>query len=251
MYENRGPVRSCWPRIRSVPLGHSPAAGLVFQQPPSDPSATAHSRSTLLSTTQHPAGNCRCRVPHGVPGHATLHATRAKMALLLAAEKLQGMARVSPVFPRSAQAAQPMNHPPVLLSVEARINAPVADVWTYWVTPEHITRWNAASEDWHTPSATNDLRIGGTFTSRMEAKDGSMGFDFSGTYTELKLHALIVYRLGDGAEARDVRVVFEPEDDTTIVRETFTPETMNPIEAQRSGWQSILDRFKSYVEAQP
>ncbi len=144
-----------------------------------------------------------------------------------------------------------MNNEPNPITVEARINATVTNVWTYWVTPEHIMRWNAASEDWHTPSATNDLRVGGTFTSRMEAKDGSMGFDFSGTYTELQPHALIAYRLGDGAEAREVRIVFEPQADTTIVRETFTPETTHPIEAQRSGWQSILDRFKSYVETQP
>jgi uncharacterized protein YndB with AHSA1/START domain len=144
-----------------------------------------------------------------------------------------------------------MTNEPDLVTVEARINAPVTKAWTHWVSPEHITRWNAASEDWHTPSATIDLRVGGSFTSRMEAKDGSEGFDFSGTYTELQTHALIAYRIGDGAEARDVRVVFEPEADATIVRETFTPESMNPIDLQRSGWQSILDRFKSYVEAQP
>ena len=138
-----------------------------------------------------------------------------------------------------------------LVTVEARVNAPVAKVWAQWVTPTHIMKWNAASDDWHTPSATNDLRVGGTFTSRMEAKDKSMGFDFGGTYTEIQHHALIAYRLGDGAGAREVRVVFEPAGDSTIVRETFTPETTHPIEAQRSGWQSILNRFKSYVEQQP
>jgi uncharacterized protein YndB with AHSA1/START domain len=144
-----------------------------------------------------------------------------------------------------------MNNESNLITVEARINAPVAKVWTYWVTPEHIMRWNAASDNWHTPSATNDLRVGGTFTSRMEAKDGSMGFDFAGTYTEIQPHALIAYSFGEGAGARQVRVVFEPVADTTVVRETFTPETTHPIEAQRSGWQSILNRFKSYVENQP
>ncbi len=144
-----------------------------------------------------------------------------------------------------------MNNQQNSITVEASINAPVAKVWSCWVTPEHIMRWNAASDDWHTPSATNDLRVGGTFTSRMEAKDGSMGFDFSGTYTELQPHALIAYRLGDGTEAREVRVEFEPVADTTIVREVFTPETTHPTEAQRDGWQSILDRFKSYVETQP
>ncbi len=146
---------------------------------------------------------------------------------------------------------QPMTTESSLISVEARINAPVAKVWSLWVAPEHIMRWNAASDDWHTPSATNDLRVGGTFTIRMEAKDGSFGFDFAGGYTELRTQALIVYQLGEGAHSRDVRVVFETVGDSTIVRETFAPETTHPIEAQRSGWQSILDRFKSYVDRQP
>ena len=138
-----------------------------------------------------------------------------------------------------------------LITVETLVQAPVANVWTHWVTPAHIMAWNAASDDWHTPSATNDLRVGGKFTSRMEAKDKSMGFDFGGTYTEIRTHALIAYRLGDGLGAREVRVVFEPVGDATIVRETFAAETTHPIEAQRSGWQSILNRFKSYVEQRP
>jgi len=112
-------------------------------------------------------------------------------------------------------------------------------------------KWNAASDDWHTPSASVDLRIGGTFKSRMEAKDGSTGFDFAGTYTEIQAHALLVFQFGEGADVRKVRVVFEPHGDSTIVREAFTPETTHPIEVQRSGWQSILNRFKSYVETQP
>jgi len=137
------------------------------------------------------------------------------------------------------------------ITVEARIHAPVAKVWTHWITPEHIMKWNAASDDWHTPSASNDLRIGGTFKNRMEAKDGSMGFDFAGTYTDIQTHALIAFRFGEGADTREVRVEFEPVEGGTIVRETFTPETTHPIEVQRGGWQSILDRFKSYVEKQP
>jgi uncharacterized protein YndB with AHSA1/START domain len=136
-----------------------------------------------------------------------------------------------------------------LITVETRVHAPVAKVWTHWAEPAHIMKWNAASDDWHTPSATNDLRVGGTFTSRMEAKDKSMGFDFGGTYTEIRNH--VAYRLGDGAGAGEVRVVFESVGDSTIVRETFTAETTHPIEAQRNGWQSILNRFKSYVEQQP
>jgi uncharacterized protein YndB with AHSA1/START domain len=137
------------------------------------------------------------------------------------------------------------------ITVEAWVNAPVAKVWFYWVTLEHILRWNAASDDWHTSSATNDLNVGGIFTSRMEAKDGSTGFDFTDTYTDLKTHALIAYRLGDSAGAREVRVMFEPVGDTITVREIFTPETTHSIEAKRSGWQSLLGRFKSYVETQP
>ena len=112
-------------------------------------------------------------------------------------------------------------------------------------------KWNAASDDWHTTSATADFRVGGSFKTRMEAKDKSMGFDFGGTYTEIQNHALIVFTFGEGAATRQVRVVFEPVGEWTIVRETFTPETTHPIEAQRSGWQSILNRFKSYVEQQP
>jgi uncharacterized protein YndB with AHSA1/START domain len=138
-----------------------------------------------------------------------------------------------------------------LITVETRVHAPVAKVWTCWVTPEHITKWNAASDDWHTPWATNDLRVGGKLRSRMEARDGSMGFDFAGIYTEIQPEALLIFGFGDGAEAREVRVVFEPAGDETVVRETFTPESTHPIEAQRGGWQSILNRFKAYVEQLP
>jgi uncharacterized protein YndB with AHSA1/START domain len=137
---------------------------------------------------------------------------------------------------------------PNLITVEARINAPVAKVWTHWITPEQIMKWNAASDDWHAPSASNDLRVGGAFKCRMEAKDGSVGFDFAGKYTDIQEHALIAYRMDDD---REVRIVFEPDGDTTVVRETFAPEGTHPIEMQRSGWQSILDRFKTHVENQP
>jgi uncharacterized protein YndB with AHSA1/START domain len=144
-----------------------------------------------------------------------------------------------------------MNEQTNLITVETRVHAPVAKVWTIWTTPAHVMKWNAASDDWHTVSASADLRVGGAFKSRMEAKDKSMGFDFGGTYTEIQPHALIVFTFGDGAATREVRVVFESAGDVTIVRESFTPETTHPIEAQRSGWQSILNRFKSYVEQQP
>ncbi len=133
------------------------------------------------------------------------------------------------------------------ITVETIVNAPVAKVWTLWTEPEHIMNWNSASPDWHTPSATNDLREGGSFTSRMEAKDGSFGFDFGGTYTKVLEHEHIAYAMSDG---RTVTVTFAEIGGKTFVSETFDPETENPPEMQRAGWQSILDNFKKYAEEQ-
>ncbi|HLP15626.1 MAG TPA: SRPBCC family protein, partial [Bacteroidota bacterium] len=130
------------------------------------------------------------------------------------------------------------------ITVETVVNAPVEAVWKCWTTPEDIVHWNAASEDWHTTNAKNDLRAGGEFSSRMEAKDGSMGFDFGGTYETVNQYELIVYRLGDG---RKVEVIFEPRGSQTHIVETFDAEHENSIERQRDGWQAILDNFKSYV----
>lgn len=138
------------------------------------------------------------------------------------------------------------------ITVETTVNAPVETVWACWTEPEHIIRWNSASPDWHTPSATNDLREGGSFTSRMEAKDGSAGFDFGGTYTKVVEHEQIDYTMDDG---RTVSVVFDGHPSTgsgqahTHVTETFDPESENPAEMQRQGWQAILDNFKAYAEA--
>ena len=132
------------------------------------------------------------------------------------------------------------------LTVETTVAAPVEKVWDYWTKPEHITKWNNASDDWHTPRATNDLRTGGTFTARMEAKDGSFGFDFGGTYDEVKQHEIIAYTMGDG---RKVKVTFSPEGDGTKVVETFDAESTHSVEMQRGGWQAILDNFKKYAES--
>ncbi|HRA60684.1 MAG TPA: SRPBCC family protein [Bacteroidia bacterium] len=129
--------------------------------------------------------------------------------------------------------------------VVAVVNAPIEKVWKLWTSPEHITKWNNASDDWHTPSATNDLRVGGKFTSRMEARDGSMGFDFWGVYDEVKENELIAYTLGDN---RKVKVIFSQQEGSTKVVETFEPETMNTHELQRGGWQAILNSFKKYAE---
>jgi len=131
------------------------------------------------------------------------------------------------------------------VTVEAVINAPVEKVWEFWTNPKHIILWNAASEDWHTPKAENDLRVGGKFLSRMEARDGSWGFDFSGEYNNVDIHKLIVYTMSDG---RRVQVQFATQGDVTKVTETFDPEQTNTIEMQQAGWQAIVDNFKKYVE---
>jgi uncharacterized protein YndB with AHSA1/START domain len=131
------------------------------------------------------------------------------------------------------------------ITVEAAVQAPLARVWEAWSNPEDIRQWNAASEDWHTPSSSVDLREGGRFSARMEAKDGSMGFDFEGTYTRAGPRQLIEYRMADD---RQVRVEFREEPGRVVVRETFDAETENSPEMQREGWQAILDNFARHVE---
>jgi uncharacterized protein YndB with AHSA1/START domain len=133
-----------------------------------------------------------------------------------------------------------------IISVEAKINAPINKVWKYWITPEAIVKWNNASDDWHTPRAKNDLRAGGNFNYRMEAKDGSTGFDFSGVYEKIIATKQIDYTIDDG---RKVNVSFSAVDNQTKVVESFEAEHTHSIEMQRDGWQSILDNFKKYVEA--
>lgn len=131
------------------------------------------------------------------------------------------------------------------ITVENTINAPVEKVWEYWNGPEHITKWASASDDWHTTRAENDLRTGGNFLSRMEAKDGSFGFDFGGIYDDVQPHKYIAYTMGDG---RKVQISFSVQGNETKVSETFEAEDTNPIEMQRGGWQAILDNFKKYTE---
>ncbi len=132
------------------------------------------------------------------------------------------------------------------ITVEATVNAPAEKVWEFWNGPEHITKWAAASDDWHTTRAENDLRTGGTFLSRMEAKDGSFGFDFGGVYDDVKTNEIIAYTMGDG---RKVNVTFSPSGGGTHISETFDAETTHPVDMQRAGWQAILDNFKKYTEA--
>lgn len=132
------------------------------------------------------------------------------------------------------------------ITVETTVNAPIEKVWDAWNNPEDIKQWCVGSPDWHTPSASVELKEGGTFTTRMEAKDGSMGFDMSGTYTTVSEHKEIAYTMGDG---RKVRITFEDQGGTVHIVETFDAESENPPEMQRQGWQGILDNFKKHVES--
>lgn len=132
-----------------------------------------------------------------------------------------------------------------IITVEATIKAPVEKVWNYWSAPKHIVQWNSASDDWHTPRAENDLRTGGKFFSRMEARDGNMGFDFGGVYDEVKEHEFISYTIDDG---RKVKIIFSDNKQETKITETFEAENQNSLEMQKSGWQAILDSFKKYTE---
>ncbi len=136
---------------------------------------------------------------------------------------------------------------PVRITVAAFVNKPVAQVWSSWTDPAHITQWNAASDDWHCPKASNDLRAGGTFTATMAARDGSSSFDFEGVYDDVQLHKRVAYTMADG---RTCEVLFTSENGGTRVEESFDAEGENPLEMQRGGWQAILDRFKAYTEAQ-
>ncbi|MEO6314771.1 MAG: SRPBCC family protein [Chitinophagaceae bacterium] len=133
-----------------------------------------------------------------------------------------------------------------IVTVQTTVNAPVSKVWEYWTTPAHIVKWNTASDDWHTPHAENDLRIGGSFVARMEAKDGSIGFEFGGIYDAVRENEYIEYTLGD---KRKVRITFTGKAANTELVECFDAEDTNPIELQKSGWQAILDNFKKYTEA--
>lgn len=139
-----------------------------------------------------------------------------------------------------------MQNPYTQVTIEATIQASLEKVWSVWTSPEHIVKWNAASDDWHTTKAENDLRVGGRFLSRMEAKDGSFGFDFTGTYDEVVQYELIAYTMEDG---RKVRVYFSQSGKSTKIVSVFDAEQENPVDMQRNGWQAILDNFAKYVVA--
>lgn len=131
------------------------------------------------------------------------------------------------------------------ITVAVTVNASIEKVWNNWTQPEHIMQWNNASDDWHTTKSTNDVKVGGKFSATMAAKDGSMSFDFEGTYTEVQPNEKIVYNIADG---RNVIVLFSKMDDGIKIVESFEAEHMNPLEMQRGGWQAIMDNFKKYTE---
>ena len=132
-----------------------------------------------------------------------------------------------------------------MITVQSKVNSPIKTVWECWTTPKHIMKWNNASEDWHTPYADNDLQVGGKFKSTMASKDATMTFDFEGQYTLVKQNEAIEYVMADG---RKVEISFATTPDGVLVIESFDPETENPEEMQKGGWQAILNNFKKYVE---
>lgn len=132
-----------------------------------------------------------------------------------------------------------------MITVKCTIDAPIAQVWKLWTIPEHIKKWNNASDDWHTPHAENDLRVGGKFKTTMASKDGTMSFDFEGEYTKVENNSMIEYKLTD---CRKVDIYFIGLEDGVEIIESFEPENENSEEMQREGWQAILDNFKKYVE---
>jgi uncharacterized protein YndB with AHSA1/START domain len=136
------------------------------------------------------------------------------------------------------------------ITISALINAPVNKTWDGYTAPQHITQWNFADPSWHCPHAENDVRVGGKYTARMEAKDGSFGFDFEGIYNNVELNKELSYHLGAAlGEGREVTTLFETQGERTLVTTTFDPENENPVEMQKMGWQMILDNFKKYVES--
>lgn len=131
------------------------------------------------------------------------------------------------------------------ISIQATVHATTQKAWDCYTLPEHIIHWNFASPDWHCPAATADFSVGGKFSARMEAKDGSFGFDFEGIYSEIIFGEKLVYGLADG---RQVAVSFTKLDDNTTVTVDFDAENENPIDMQRDGWQAILNNYKTYTE---
>lgn len=138
-----------------------------------------------------------------------------------------------------------MNEVKEQITIQAVVKASIEKVWKFWSEAEHIKNWCSASDDWHVPKAENDLKVGGKFSTTMAAKDGSFSFDFEGNYTKVIPNEEIHYTIADG---RKVSIIFKTQGDSVSITETFDPESENPIEVQKGGWQAILDNFKSYTE---
>jgi uncharacterized protein YndB with AHSA1/START domain len=184
-----------------------------------------------------------------VNGHENYTLTEENAVTILAVEMMvteEMLNYFNNTFPEALQLVKEIAEGKTNITVAATVNAPVEKVWEHWSNPEHITQWCHASPQWHAPRAENDLHEGGRFSTRMEAKDGSFGFDFGGVYDVVKTNELITYTLDD---KRKVSIVFKSDGNTTKVTETFEAENENPIEMQKGGWQAILDNFKKYVEA--
>lgn len=135
---------------------------------------------------------------------------------------------------------------PAKITVSITTPITLEKAWEVWTMPEHIINWNFASDDWCAPRASNDLKVDGTFSYRMEAKDGSFGFDLNGTYTNVKPLELIEFSLEDD---RKVSILFESKDNETHIIQTFEAENQNPIELQQNGWQAIMNNYKKYAES--
>lgn len=135
---------------------------------------------------------------------------------------------------------------PTKLTINATVNAPIEKVWACWTTPEHITKWNFANDDWQCPHASNDLQVGGKYAARMEAKDGSFGFEFEAIYDVVNPHHELTYTMADGRQAT---TLFSADNHTTRVTTTFDAEDQNPPELQQQGWQAILNNFIKYTES--
>ncbi|CAN5490078.1 hypothetical protein BH11BAC1_BH11BAC1_25660 [soil metagenome] len=149
------------------------------------------------------------------------------------------------VFPKALEIVKQLAEKPVILTIEAEVTAPIDKIWEHWTEPTHIVKWNNASDDWHTTLATNDLKVGGKFLSRMEAKDGSFGFDFEGEYTAVEPKKKIEYKLADG---RKVDVDFIKQNNGYKIVSSFEAEEENTLDLQQGGWQAILNSFKKNVE---
>jgi uncharacterized protein YndB with AHSA1/START domain len=131
------------------------------------------------------------------------------------------------------------------IKIQAQVNTTIDKVWEAWTNPKHIIHWNFATSDWHCPAATNELKVGGKFSTTMASKNGEFSFEFGGVYEVVEYPSLLAYTLEDG---RKVKAMFEPNAEGVLVTELFDPEDQNPIELQKAGWQSILNNFKTYAE---